>query len=339
MAMVTGLGPGSDGHATDRRRRVHSAVRFVGAPGPSRLATTEVLRASVRFAQHCERAGVDAAFVAPGAGADAFVLLGGAAAVTTSLVLGYLGAPDDQRPPALLAKHATALDVCCSGRAVFGIAAPSIVGAGREEATPDGAPDGDALGDAVEICRAMLHVPGPSYQGPRHSVQSAWNEPRVASVEPMPLALVVAAASDLSDPGVELASPPSSAQPGSGPSAHRRRVSRRPVVLAARFAELCAVGPIGLETARLETTAAVVSARSSLDAQSLAAGRERGAVRLLAIVAAGPADRQLASAAALYDAGVDGVIVDLAVDCLAGDEAAGFVELFGALAARRASED
>lgn len=110
-------------------------------------------------------------------------------------------------------------------------------------------------------------------------------------------------------------------------------------MLAARFAELCAVGPIGLETARLETTAAVVSARSSLDAQSLAAGRERGAVRLLAIVAAGPADRQLASAAALYDAGVDGVVADLAVDCLAGDEAAGFVELFGALAARRASED
>ena len=329
--MATHCGPSSDERTVGRRRRVRSAVRLVGSPQTSRLCTTEVLLASVRFAEQCERAGIDAMFVAPGAGVDPFVLLGGIAVVTTSLVLGYVGAPYGQRPPALLAKHATALDLCCSGRALLGIALGSIGDAGQADVT-----SGDAVGDAVEICRAMLRVAGPTYRGSCYQVESAWNEPRMQSAEPMPLAVVVPAARDLLDSGVQLASRLLPPEPAAS-----LRVSREPVMLAARFAELCAVGPIGLEQATLDVAIeqTTVSARRSLDARSLDAGRDCGAVRLLSIVAAGPPDRQLAAVAAFYDAAIDGVVVDLPIDRLGGDEVTDFAERFGALSARRASHD
>jgi hypothetical protein len=153
----------------------------------------------------------------------------------------------------------------------------------------------------------------------------------MADAGPMPLALLVPAARDLLGPGI---APSTSPSPSSGAG---RRPRRSPVVLAARFAELCAVGPVECDRASLDTAVEeiAVSARRSLDEHSLAGGRVCGAVRLLAVLAAGPADDQLMSAGSFVAAGIDAVVVDVEIDRLASGDAAGLVDDLVDLASAR----
>ncbi|MHB1782881.1 MAG: LLM class flavin-dependent oxidoreductase [Acidimicrobiales bacterium] len=284
------------------RRAVRTAVRVVTSVAGAPRLGTDALLAIVRFAVQCDAAGVDAVLVGPDIGVDPYVLLGGVAAATSTVVLGCLAAPVGERPPSLLAKQVTSLDVCSGGRAVLGIAASD--GAQRLAGVESEA----ELGDVVEICRAMLRVPGPSYSGVRHAISSAWNEPRHAGGEPMPLVLLVRG------PGTPLVL---DSQRG-----------RSPITLAARFAEMCAVGPLDVapfDTGRClgpperdrrglgRMESLLASTRGELDALSLDAGRVRGSVRLLALLAAGRAEAQLAAASAARAAGADAVVADIEV--------------------------
>ena len=281
---------------------MRTAVRVVTSVAGAPRLGTDALLAVVRLAVQCDAAGVDAVFVGPDIGVDPYVLLGGVAAATSTVVLGCLAAPVRERPPALLAKQVTTLDVCSGGRAVLGMAA----GGGAQGLA---AVESEAeFGDAVEICRAMLRVPGPSYSGVRHAISSAWNEPRHAGGEPMPLVIVVD-------------------RPGAPPLFDSQQ-DRSPIALAARFAEMCAVGPLDVDrfdTGRCSGPAArnrrglgraeslLASTRHELDALSLEAGRVRGSVRLLALLAAGRAEDQLAAASAARSAGADAVVADIEV--------------------------
>jgi F420-dependent oxidoreductase-like protein len=111
---------------------------------------------------------------------EAYTLLGGIAARTSTARLGTLVTGVTYRNPALLAKQVTALDVISGGRALLGI------GAAWFEL------EHDALGfrfpplreryehleDALRICREMFTRPQSSVSGTHHSVSDAWNSPR-----------------------------------------------------------------------------------------------------------------------------------------------------------------
>jgi alkanesulfonate monooxygenase SsuD/methylene tetrahydromethanopterin reductase-like flavin-dependent oxidoreductase (luciferase family) len=144
-------------------------ARVVEPVGPSSLAALEELVALAR------RAGADAVVVAPGtgsAGAEAWVLAG-ALAVTPGregaedgAKLGPLGPAIDELPPALLAKLATTLDVVSGGRALCGV-------------VPDETRDAGRYAEALEVCRALLTVPSPSFAGRHFRLEAAANEPRM----------------------------------------------------------------------------------------------------------------------------------------------------------------
>jgi alkanesulfonate monooxygenase SsuD/methylene tetrahydromethanopterin reductase-like flavin-dependent oxidoreductase (luciferase family) len=185
---VTGLGLGLIVRAPLRGATAHPAA-------------SSSLGAVVELARVAEDAGYDAFFVdgsparpAPSRGdlparADPFVVLGAVAVSTAALRLGCLSSPPDERPPGLLAKTVSALDVCSDGRAVLGLQAP-------DAASPD---ELARLGEALEVCRALLRVKAPSFSGRFYRLDSAYNEPMSAHVgggragSGIPLALEVPA--------------------------------------------------------------------------------------------------------------------------------------------------
>ncbi|MGM7700068.1 LLM class flavin-dependent oxidoreductase [Microbacterium sp. A84] len=138
-----------------------------------------------------EDAGLDAVFVpdhlmqnAIGGGSDspmfeAYTLLGALAMATTRVHLGAFVTPVTIRPPAVLAKMVTTLDVLSGGRAILGL------GAGWDEAEhrsfgldfPTIASRMDALSDTLEICGAMMPGPPVSVSGRVHQIHEARNVP------------------------------------------------------------------------------------------------------------------------------------------------------------------
>ena len=89
---------------------------------------------------------------------EAYTLLGGLAATTTTARLGTLVTGVTYRNPAILAKQVTTLDVISGGRAVLGIGAawfaPEHEGLGVD--FPPVGERMDRLEEALLICRAML---------------------------------------------------------------------------------------------------------------------------------------------------------------------------------------
>ena len=268
-------------------------------PGPSGLDRL------VELARLAEELGFDAFFVdgspgeigglPAGAGAvavDPFVVLGAVAVSTSRLQLGCLAPPLGSRPPALLAKTVTSLDVCSDGRAVLALGPPA-----DDQLDETGLA---ALSEALEVCRALVRVPAPSFAGSHHQLERAWNEPRWPH--------------EAGGPPVALA------VPAGLPLAARSGL----LDLAVRHAELCVLEPGPLGPGEL------AEVRERLAPLARRAGRLPGQPRLLARLrreaAVGGDPGGLARGC--LEAGADGVIVDWS----AGEDAAGLAEIGSLLA-------
>ena len=145
-----------------------------------------------KIAQAAERSGFDAFWVMDhyhqignvGPPSDpmleAYTLLGAIGAVTSRIKLGAMVTGVTYRNPAFLAKVVTTLDVISSGRAILGI------GAAWNEAEslaygydwPSTAERFERLEDALQICRAMFTQPQATFQGKRHHIEGAYNNPQ-----------------------------------------------------------------------------------------------------------------------------------------------------------------
>jgi F420-dependent oxidoreductase-like protein len=111
---------------------------------------------------------------------EAYTLLGGIAARTSTARLGTMVTGVTYRNPALLAKIATTLDVMSSGRAILGI------GSAWNEQEHEGygfdfhtaRERFERLTEAVQICRAMFTEERPSFTGTYYRLAEALNVPR-----------------------------------------------------------------------------------------------------------------------------------------------------------------
>jgi F420-dependent oxidoreductase-like protein len=237
---------------------------------------------------------------------ESYTTLAAIAARTDRVRLGTLVTGVTYRNPALLAKMVTTLDVISSGRAVLGIGA--AWNADEHEAYgfdfPPAAGRMERLEEALHICRAMFTEPAPSYQGKHYRVSSPLNYPRPIAKGGPPILV------------------------GGGGE-------RRTLRLVARYADACNLFG-GVDTVRhkldvLDRHCAEVGrdpseiTRTRLGTLVIAPTMEeaqRKAAALLArfggdqsafdaAVTAGDPDTVTEKAAALLDAGLDGLIFNL----------------------------
>jgi alkanesulfonate monooxygenase SsuD/methylene tetrahydromethanopterin reductase-like flavin-dependent oxidoreductase (luciferase family) len=110
---------------------------------------------------------------------EAYTVLSGVAARTSTVKLGAMVTGVTYRNPAFLAKVVTTLDIVSSGRAILGIGAAW----NEDESCPYGydwppvAERFERLEDALQICRSMFTPPESTVHGKRHHVVRALNIP------------------------------------------------------------------------------------------------------------------------------------------------------------------
>lgn len=141
-------------------------------PGP-------LLPRLAELALAAETAGFDSLWVPDGAGppgadpatvVEAYTTLGALALVTTTARLGALASPVHRRPPSLVAKQLTTVDVLSGGRAVLGL---QVVGrrlTGRR-------PQLERLDEAVQVCRALFCHELSTFAGRHFGLENAANRP------------------------------------------------------------------------------------------------------------------------------------------------------------------
>jgi F420-dependent oxidoreductase-like protein len=235
---------------------------------------------------------------------EGYTLLGALAARTRRVRLGTLVTGVTYRNPALLAKMVTTLDVISGGRAILGIGAAWY----EEEHDALGfvfPPVGermDRLAEAVQICRAMFTEDAPHFEGTYYRIDGAKNLPR-------PI------------------------QPGGPPILVGGSGEKRTLRIVARHADMCNIHgspatirrrldilrrhceEVGRDPAQITTTR-----RGSLIVTETTEEAER--ISELIKDAAGPEfdeqftvgteDQIVEAIAALVDAGLDGLIFDMA---------------------------
>jgi F420-dependent oxidoreductase-like protein len=110
---------------------------------------------------------------------EAYTLLGGLAARTTTANLGTLVTGVTYRNPAILAKIVTTLDVISSGRAFLGIGAAwfDVEHRGLGVDFPPVKERFERLEEALHICRAMFRGERPTFEGRHFRTESAINSP------------------------------------------------------------------------------------------------------------------------------------------------------------------
>ena len=122
---------------------------------------------------------------------EAFATLGALVAATRQIRLGPLVARAGFRNPALLAKHASSLDVASGGRFELGMGAGGTMG----EATAFGyrVPDlkgrMNLLRDDLEILRRLFHAGRGSYAGEHAQIDGAIDNPRGLQQPAIPIVL------------------------------------------------------------------------------------------------------------------------------------------------------
>lgn len=111
---------------------------------------------------------------------EAYTLLGALAARTTTASLGALVTGVTYRNPALVAKEVTAIDVLSGGRAVLGLGAAWYEEEHRALGFrfPPLAERFERLEEALQICRAMFQEDAPSFSGRHYRIERAVNRPR-----------------------------------------------------------------------------------------------------------------------------------------------------------------
>lgn len=110
---------------------------------------------------------------------ESYTLLAALAARTRQAKLGTLVTGVTYRPPALLAKVVTSLDVISGGRAFLGIGAAWFEEEHRALGFhfPPVSERFERLEEAIEICRAMFRGERPTIEGRHYSVKDAINSP------------------------------------------------------------------------------------------------------------------------------------------------------------------
>jgi len=254
---------------------------------------------------------------------ESYTTLGAIAARTRTVSLGALVTGVTYRNPALLAKIVTTLDVISGGRAILGIGAAwnDDEHAGYGFPFPPAAERLARLGEALEICRAMLTEPAPSFAGRYYTIDHALNYPR-------PL------------------------RPGGIPILVGGGGERRTLALVARYADACNLfgdtatirhklavlaghcEKIGRDPAEITKTrlgglvVAETAAEAERQGRAIAQARQMDEERFRSYVVCGDPDAVCEQVAAYLDAGLDGMIFNL------GDASPDTVRLAGATLAR-----
>jgi F420-dependent oxidoreductase-like protein len=286
--------------------------------GPDGGASGGLFEKVVAIATTAESAGFDSVWVMdhlfqiPGIGHvdepmfEAYTLLGGLAARTGRARLGAMVTGVTYRNPALLAKEVTALDVVSGGRAVLGIGAAWFEGEhqGLGFAFPPLSERFDRLEEALVICRSMFTEEAPSFDGRYYRINGAVNRP----------------------PPIQAGGPPILIGGGG---------ERRTLRLVARYADACNLfgdadtmrhklqvldrhcadagrDPATITKTRLGTLLIAETAKEA-DAKvaDLRAQRGYDQSALAAMVTAGDPDAVVEQVAALFAAGLDGLVFNM----------------------------
>jgi alkanesulfonate monooxygenase SsuD/methylene tetrahydromethanopterin reductase-like flavin-dependent oxidoreductase (luciferase family) len=150
-----------------------------GAPGPG------LLDQAAEAAGAADRAGVGTLWVGESAGPaglgtpyEAYSLLGALGVRSNRLRLGVVAAAGERRPPSILAKIVTGVDVISHGRAVLALDGDCGVAA-----------DAERLSEALTVVRSVLADDHPTFAGRIYSIDDAVNRP--APVQPGGVPVVV----------------------------------------------------------------------------------------------------------------------------------------------------
>ena len=195
--MTTSQPPVQTASGTRKRTRAGFQMPNFTLPVPD----DELFERLVTMATQAERSGFDTVFVMdhfyqlPMLGdvedpmLEAYTLLGGLAARTSSIRLGTLVTGNTYRNPAHVAKIVTTLDVVSRGRALLGIGAgwfePEHVGLGF--AFPPLGQRLDHLEEALQVIVPMLRGERPTLEGRFYRVHEAINSPRPLQPDGLPI--------------------------------------------------------------------------------------------------------------------------------------------------------
>ena len=159
---------------------------WLAAPAPGD-DTDGILERAARASEVAERAGFTSLWVSEpggrqseGAPYEAYSLLGALAVRTERIHLGALADGAERRPPSILAKIVTGVDVISHGRAIF----TWDPGAGSVD-------DLDRLVESVSVGRAVLDDERPSLSGRYYSIDGAVNRPAPVQIGGVPIVVVV----------------------------------------------------------------------------------------------------------------------------------------------------
>lgn len=119
--------------------------------------------------------GMSAVFLTTGPLGDAITLAGALSATTPTIRLGIRTdlSTEPHRHPTVLGRDMTALDLVSGGRALLAFAPPF----------------GDAVAEAIDLCRAMWRQGIAASEGPLYPVAGAINRPRPRQEGGPPIAL------------------------------------------------------------------------------------------------------------------------------------------------------
>jgi alkanesulfonate monooxygenase SsuD/methylene tetrahydromethanopterin reductase-like flavin-dependent oxidoreductase (luciferase family) len=165
-----------------------SGVGLVLGPPAADLSVDDALERAVAVAVAAEAAGIGTLWVEE-ASADpparvpyeAYSMLGALGPRTCRLHLGAAADGSLRRPPSMLAKIVTGVDVVSHGRAALGL-----------DGDTDRPGDADRLGEALEVCRAVLEDTHPRVQGRIYHVEDAVNRPSPVQTDGVPLVVFLA---------------------------------------------------------------------------------------------------------------------------------------------------
>jgi alkanesulfonate monooxygenase SsuD/methylene tetrahydromethanopterin reductase-like flavin-dependent oxidoreductase (luciferase family) len=109
---------------------------------------------------------------------EAYTLLGALAARTSRVRLGALVGDLSSRPPGIVAKLATSLDVIAYGRTALGFGASDFGTSDRSDLGAGGRLRLGALDETLQICRAMFVGDDVSFDGDHFRLEHARNHPQ-----------------------------------------------------------------------------------------------------------------------------------------------------------------
>jgi len=142
-----------------------------------------ILQHAAAAVEAAERVGIGTVWVSespapsgPATPYEAYSLLGALAVSSERARLGVVADRGERRPPSILGKIVTGVDVISHGRAVLGL-----------DGDCNSAADAERLSEALIVCRAVLVDEHPTYAGRIYSIDDAVNRPAPVQIGGVPL--------------------------------------------------------------------------------------------------------------------------------------------------------